>query len=77
MNAFKLIIPQYFFASLAIGIALSLWWKPEVTYIKKTPTPYNTDSVTYKDPQNTCYKYSAQQVTCPSDGVGVQHYNFQ
>ena len=41
---------------------------PPPTIIHKFPNPNNAGNLTYKNDDNeTCYKYEASEVKCPSD----------
>jgi len=33
----------------------------------KFPSPYNAGKITYKDKDDSCYKYKAEKVSCPLD----------
>ena len=66
--------PLYFFAALAFGLLFCYIMSPKPTVIVKFPTPYNAGEVTYVDPEDaeTCYKYSAENVTCPFDKTKIR-----
>lgn len=64
---FGYILPLYFFIAFAVGMLFCYVLAPPPTIVIKFPTPYNADSVVYKDNADTCYKYSADSVSCPRD----------
>ena len=58
--------PLAFFIALAVGLFLSYIFKKEKRIIIKWPTPENAGKIVYQE-NNTCYKYNANEVTCPSN----------
>jgi hypothetical protein len=67
MKLLGLIKPLYFFAAFAAGLLLCYVFTPPPRVVIKYPTPFNANETTYKDGAETCYKYAAARVTCPSD----------
>lgn len=59
--------PFYFVLSFAAGLLYCYLTNPKPEVILKFPSPYNADQVTYKDKNETCYKYKAEKVECPLD----------
>jgi len=65
--------PYVFIISFAISILIVYVVHPEPTVIYKHPSPKNAGKYTYKndtigvDGTETCYKYEANEVKCPSD----------
>lgn len=59
--------PFYFFASFAIGMLLVYITTPTPDVVLKFPSPYNAGKITYRDKSNSCYKYKADDVSCPKD----------
>jgi len=57
----------YFITSLAIGLLLAYLLTPQPEVIIKYPTPDNAGKIIYKDVNDVCYKYKANEVVCPSD----------
>lgn len=53
-----------FIISLALGILFVYINTPKPKIIFKYPTPDNANNITYKDPANNCYKYTAKKVEC-------------
>ena len=56
-----------FIIAFLISIFVVYMFHPEPTIVYKYPNPENVDSVTYQNDDNTCYKYEASEVKCPSD----------
>ena len=56
-----------FIIAFLISIFVVYMFHPEPTIVYKYPNPINVDSVTYQNDDNTCYKYEASEVKCPSD----------
>lgn len=57
----------YFITSLAIGLLLAYLLTPQPEVIIKYPTPENAGKIVYKDVNDVCYKYKANEVACPAD----------
>jgi hypothetical protein len=56
-----------FFIAFGIGLLIVyINYKPRKIIIQ-WPTPENVNKLIYKDKDETCYKYKAQEVSCPSD----------
>ena len=62
---FGVIRPFYFFAAFAAGLLFCYVFTPAPQVVVKFPSPYNADSVVYRDKADTCYKYAAEKVSCP------------
>lgn len=73
----KFIEPIYFFISLFIGIFFIYISSPPPNIIIKYPTPENTNNLIYKDDADTCYKYIANEIQCPSDTSNIKIINPQ
>jgi len=56
-----------FIIAFLVSIFIVYIYHPEPTIIYKHPNPKNVDSITYQKDDNTCYKYEATEVKCPSD----------
>jgi hypothetical protein len=67
MKLFGYIQPLYFFTAFAVGMLFAYVLTPPPQIVVKFPTPYNSDKVVYRDQTDTCYKYLAEQVSCPLD----------
>jgi hypothetical protein len=76
MNLVQYILPEYFFGALIVGILFCLVVTPEPTVIVKHPTPFNSDTVTFRDSQSNCYRYDPAPTTCPDDPKLIQKYEF-
>lgn len=59
--------PIYFIVSFAIGLFFCYISQPKPDVIVKFPSPYNAETVTYKNEDSSCYKYRADKVACPRD----------
>ena len=68
------ILPHYFFGAFLLGVLFTLMTTPERTVIVKHPTPFNLDTVTYKDRLANCYRYSATKLQCPASTSAVSHH---
>lgn len=64
---FKFISMRIFLISLAIGLLFVYLSNPEPTLIYVYPTPDNVDKITYKDKASNCFKFNANEVTCPKN----------
>jgi hypothetical protein len=67
MNFFKNLNPFAFIIAFAIGIFLTYVMQPPLKVIIKHPTPQNAGRIIYKDNNDSCFTYSAKEITCPSD----------
>ena len=64
----KFVNPIVFIVAFAIGVLVVYFMHPPPTIIQKFPNPNNAGNLTYKNDDNeTCYKYEASEVKCPSD----------
>ena len=64
----RFINPIVFIIAFAIGVLVVYFMHPPPTIIQKFPNPNNAGKLTYKnDNDETCYKYEATEVKCPSD----------
>ncbi len=57
----------FFLIAFAIGMCYVYITKPESTVIVKHPNPENASNIVYEDDNDTCYKYKATEIDCPSD----------
>lgn len=57
----------YFIVSLAIGLLFVYLSVPSPTIIYVYPTPDNVNDIEYKDKSGSCFKFDAQEVSCPSN----------
>lgn len=64
---FKYIEPMYFFIALLVGIFCTYLVIPPSTIVEIHPTPDNAGKIIYKDNADVCYKYRAEEVSCPDD----------
>ena len=63
----KVIRPLYFFIAFAIGLFFVYVFTPPPQVVVKFPSPYNSGKIIYKDKNDSCYKYEAENVSCPLD----------
>ena len=63
----KYIDIRLFLISLAGGIFLVYLYQPTPTIIYVYPTPDNINNLTFKDQANNCFKFEANEITCPKD----------
>ena len=56
-----------FIISFAIGMLFVYILQPMPKIIIKHPNPENAGKIVYKDNGDSCYKYIAEQVECPSN----------
>jgi hypothetical protein len=59
---------------LVIGIIAFLFVKPNQNIIFKYPTPQNSGKIVYKDKNDVCYVYKAQQVDCDKNESKLKDY---
>jgi len=60
------------FVGFLVGVMIMTTIADKPTIVIKHPTPYNTSKITYVDKTGTCYKYKANEVSCPMDGTAVK-----
>jgi len=63
-----------FIISFAVGMFFVYILQPMPKIIIKHPTPENAGKVIYKDKSDTCYKYIANQVECPSNTSDISDH---
>ena len=61
-----------FLISFVIGIFLTYLFTPMPKVVFKYPKPDEVDNYTFKDDSGTCYKYAAQETSCPSDDSATE-----
>ena len=59
--------PIVFIIAFTIGVLIVYFMHPPPIIIQKFPNPNNAGNLTYKNDDDTCYKYEASEVKCPSD----------
>ena len=57
----------YFIVSLAVGLLFVYLSVPSPTIIYVYPTPDNVNDIEYKDKSGSCFKFDAQEVSCPKN----------
>jgi hypothetical protein len=58
-----------FIIAFAIGILFVYLSTPKQKIIIKYPNPYNTDKIVYRDYNDMCYKYKAEEIKCNSNAI--------
>ena len=53
-----------FIISFAIGILFVYLSAPKQKIIIRYPNPYNIDKIVYRNENDLCYKYNAEEVKC-------------
>ena len=67
MNLFKYLNAYDFLISFCIGM-LIIYLKPmSKCIVYRHPTPNNANKIIYKDENNGCFIYNAEEVKCPAD----------
>lgn len=69
--------PKSFFIAFAIGIFIFYIYAPPKKIVIKWPNPETSDRIVYKDHSDSCYKYKADQVKCPSDKSKIKDIDAQ
>ena len=67
MNIFKSLNPLAFLISFCFGIFICYVKKPVKRVVYRHPTPFNAGKIEYRDDNNQCFKYFAEEVPCPED----------
>jgi hypothetical protein len=67
MGIFKFIDARFFLLSLVIGFFAVYISMPDLRTIYVYPTPENVSILQYKDKTGTCFSFSQEEVTCPTD----------
>jgi len=73
----KYISFKIFLVSLSIGLLFAYISTPEPTIIHVYPTPDNVDQVEYIDKANNCYKFTANEVKCPTNRDSIKNIPIQ
>jgi len=76
-NFMKYINVPLFLFSLSFGLFVTYIGGPDTQTIFVYPNPDNLDKIHYKDHTDTCYKFSAKEVKCPTDKKEIRSYNVQ
>ncbi len=67
MGFFKFIDARFFLLSLVIGLFAVYISMPDLRTIYVYPTPENVSILQYKDKTGTCFSFSQEEVTCPTN----------
>jgi hypothetical protein len=68
----KYINIRVFLLSLAAGLLFVYLSTPEPTVIVVYPTPDNVNKIKYKDKASNCFKFLANEVTCPKNKSDIK-----
>ena len=63
----KFIDGRFFLLSLVIGLFAVYVTMPDLRTIYVYPTPENVSILQYKDKTGTCFSFSQEEVSCPSN----------
>ena len=61
-----------FLISLTVGLFVVYILGPEEKIVYMYPTPKNVHSMLFKDKSDECFRYTAEEVECPSDESLIQ-----
>ena len=61
-----------FFISLALGFLFFYVIAPQKRIVIKYPNPENAGKVVYKDSSENCFKFKAEEVTCPTNKSDIK-----
>ena len=67
-RSFKFNYLAFIFA-FGVGILYVYLSAPKPKIIIKYPTPYNVNKVVYKNDNDICYKYNAEEITCNDKAI--------
>ncbi len=67
MSFIDFIEPWYFFISFFIGLFFVYISTPTPEVIIKYPTPDKADKTIFEDDAENCYKFTANEVSCPTN----------
>ena len=58
-----------FIIAFGVGILYVYLSAPKPKIIIKYPTPYNVNKVVYKNENDICYKYNAEEIMCNDKAI--------
>lgn len=67
----KFIDARFFLLSLVIGLFAVYITMPDLRTIYVYPTPENVSILQYKDKTGTCFSFSQEEVTCPTNANDI------
>jgi len=73
----KYIDLKFFLISLCVGFFFVYIFTPYPDVVIMYPTPENAGKIVYKDAADVCYKYRADEVSCPDDKSKIVDTNIQ
>lgn len=65
---FSLSIPAFIIAFI-LGLIYVYISAPKQKHVIKYPTPFNSEKIIYKNYDNICYKYKAEEVICDASSI--------
>ena len=68
---------KYFLIALFIGLFMSYTFTAPPKVIYKYPTPDTVNNLVYIDDGNHCFKYQANEVTCPTNKKKINSIPYQ
>ena len=69
------IIP--FIGGILVALLMVTFYKPEKQIIRQYPHPKETTDKIFRDPNNTCYKYTSHEVDCDANEATLTDYPIQ
>ena len=73
----KFINVPVFIISLALGLLMVYLSTPGPDIIYVYPTPENINKIQYKDETGTCFGFTQQEVSCPTNETLMRKYPMQ
>jgi len=67
----KFIDARFFLLSLVIGLFAVYITMPDLRTIYVYPTPENVSILQYKDKTGTCFSFTQEEVTCPTNASEI------
>jgi hypothetical protein len=68
---------KYLVAGIVVGIIAQFVIKPEQKTIVRYPEPSKADSLTFRDSNNTCFKFKASEVECNTNEGNLLDFPLQ
>jgi len=74
LQVFKRVNSLIFIVSFVIGIFFTYLLTPMPKIIYKYPKPHEVDDYSFKDSSDSCYKYNANEVSCPTNSDDIAEF---
>lgn len=58
---------MFFLCAFAVGLFFVYIFQPQPNIVVKFPSPYNQETIYKNEKTKSCYKYNAENVSCPMD----------